>query len=554
LGESGPVGLITYMRTDSFTIAREAQQSCRQYIADQIGSEYVPDKPNFFKNRSSAQEAHEAIRPTDVSRAPDAMKAYLDDAQLRLYTLIWKRFVASQMAPADQKITNVDVNKAGTDGKNYIFRASATVTEFPGFTRIYQSAEADDGTVNQVPKILAKLQVGQACRRIELTPEQKFTEPPARFSEATLIRELESNGIGRPSTYAAIVNTIQTREYTEREKGRLVPTDLGFKVYDFLVAHLNELFLVGFTASMESQLDKVEEGQIQWTSMLEEFYQEMTEWLERVKQENSPPEEKVSRLSSLLDSIQEWAPPEKRGRRHFNDQKFYQSLKDNFAKNKILSGRQWDALLKLALKYRDQLPGLEKLAVAEGLKDRMDELTDEKRRLAEAAEKKEMISPEMAQKFDQIFRCFEGTDWEKPVKRGKRTYDDRQFMVSLWEQYKANGSLSEKQAAAVRKLVLRYKERIPRLSELLELLGISQEEINQAKSAAGGKSSAGEKEIKPLLELLAKVENWEEPVKRGRRTFDDRVFFESLQKQFEEKKQLSDRQLGALQKLVKKYS
>ncbi|MCK5844097.1 MAG: type I DNA topoisomerase, partial [Victivallales bacterium] len=266
-----PVGLITYMRTDSVAVAAEAQKSCRDFVQAEYGKEYVPENIRNYKSSSSAQGAHEAIRPTDATLTPKKAAKFLDHNQLRLYTLIWKRFVASQMAPAIMEKTTVDIENSGA-GEVCIFQATAIVTKFKGFTVLTppkeDKNEQNANGLSLTPElVLGNLKKGDGCLPVDLTNEQKFTEPPPRFSEATLIRELESNGIGRPSTYAAIVRTIQAREYCERETGKLKPTEIGFKVNDYLVNTLPTLFEIGFTAEMEKQLDEIEKGHLEWREM-----------------------------------------------------------------------------------------------------------------------------------------------------------------------------------------------------------------------------------------------------------------------------------------------
>ncbi len=280
LGQEGAVGLITYMRTDSARIAPEALAAVRQYIQEKFGADYLPEKPNFYKSRKTAQEAHEAIRPTSMTHEPGAVKAFLTKDQLALYELIWNRFVACQMNPALYDQTSVDI-QAG----KYGFRATGSVLVFPGFMALYiEAAEENGGAEDQEGK-LPDLTEGEILKLLGLTPEQHFTQPPPRYTEATLIKELEEKGIGRPSTYAAILDNIQEREYVAKEKGRLFPTELGCLVNDLLVAHFQDIFDVQFTAQMEDELDKVEEGEMKWTRALEDFYDPFQKDLEKARVE-----------------------------------------------------------------------------------------------------------------------------------------------------------------------------------------------------------------------------------------------------------------------------
>ncbi len=278
IGGGERVGLITYMRTDSVNVAESAQTEARKLILELYGEEYLPPKPPQYKTQAkSAQEAHEAIRPTSVRRDPATLKAYLKREELRLYTLIWQRFVASQMAPAILDQTSVDI-VAGREGgeKPYLFRATGSVIKFPGFLKVYEesreedekAADEEEGEGVQLPP----LQKGEALDLVRLLPKQHFTQPPPRYSDASLIRALEQYGIGRPSTYAPILTTLLQRRYVERVDKKLIPTELGFLVNDRLVEFFPEIVNVGFTAKMEEKLDAVATGEQAWVPMLHEFY------------------------------------------------------------------------------------------------------------------------------------------------------------------------------------------------------------------------------------------------------------------------------------------
>lgn len=262
LGAQGAVGLITYMRTDSVNVAQSAMKEVRRFIGDTFGKEYLPIEPNFYKSRKQAQEAHEAIRPTSILRAPDAIKEYLTNEQLRLYTLIYQRFIASQMRPAVYAVTSVEI-KAG----EYLFRAAGSKLLFKGFTAIYDLSEE-----KEEKNILPSLLKDEILELIKLTPSQHFTKPPPRFSEATLVKTLEEEGIGRPSTYAPIIQTLTFRDYVRRLKGYLHPTELGFKVSGLLVEYFTEVMDVKFTANMEKELDEIEEGNLEWVKVVNDFY------------------------------------------------------------------------------------------------------------------------------------------------------------------------------------------------------------------------------------------------------------------------------------------
>lgn len=274
LGPQGSTGLITYMRTDSVRVAAEAQDEARRYIAEKYGSAYLPPSPRQFKTRGLAQDAHEAIRPTSTFREPDSIAQYLTPEQLALYRLIWQRFVASQMQPAVLDVTTVNIHAAGpgTGDTPYLFRATGTVVKFDGFTRVYvEGRDTDTPTEDEQPP-LPRLTPQQQLDLVRLEPRQHFTEPPPRYTEATLVKALEERGIGRPSTYASILSTIRERHYVEQQGRSFVPTELGFKVTDQLVKHFPDIMDVGFTAEMETHLDLVEEGKMEWVGLLRQFY------------------------------------------------------------------------------------------------------------------------------------------------------------------------------------------------------------------------------------------------------------------------------------------
>lgn len=274
LGEGGTTGLITYMRTDSTNIAEVAQKEARDFIFKTYGKDYLPSTPPQYKTRAqSAQEAHEAIRPTSVLRQPDAIKSYLAPEQYKLYLLIWQRFVSSQMESAVYDTLSVEV---GADGQahQYLFRASGSTIKFAGFLVVYEETADEDAKTEEGEniRIPAGLEEGQKQKLIRLIPEQHFTQPPPRFTEATLVQVLEENGIGRPSTYAPILSTIQQRGYVIREAKRLSPTETGFLVNDLVVEHFPDIVDLGFTASMEENLDHVAEGQQAWQKVIGDFY------------------------------------------------------------------------------------------------------------------------------------------------------------------------------------------------------------------------------------------------------------------------------------------
>ena len=279
LGKEGAVGLITYMRTDSVNVAQGAIKEVRGFIQEKFGQDYLPESPNLYKSKKQAQEAHEAIRPTSVSRAPESVKESLTPEQFKLYTLIYNRFLASQMKPAIYNVTSIDIRagkprsslmdeKCSDEGRGkYLFRASGSKLIFKGFTVVYELQEEKEEK-NPLPS----LEKEELLELVKLLPSQHFTKPPPRFSEASLVKTLEEEGIGRPSTYAPTIQTIVYRDYVRRLKGYLHPTELGCKVNDLLVEYFAEVMDVKFTAGMEDELDEVEEGNLEWVKVINDFY------------------------------------------------------------------------------------------------------------------------------------------------------------------------------------------------------------------------------------------------------------------------------------------
>ncbi len=273
IGSEGAVGLITYMRTDSTRVADGALGEVRDFIGGHYGPNYLPEKAIHYRSKKDAQDAHEAIRPTSADRSPDKVAAYLDKDELALYRLIWQRFVASQMMPAIFDQTTIDISA----GEKYLFRATGSVLKFDGFLAVYEEGkdEKDDDDEERAAK-LPKVEKGEQLTLKSLTPNQHFTDPPPRYTEATLVKVLEEKGIGRPSTYASIMSVIQDREYVEKLEGKFRPTDLGTLVNDLLIESFTDLFAVEYTAQMEAQLDEVEEGKLKWTQALHGFYDKFT--------------------------------------------------------------------------------------------------------------------------------------------------------------------------------------------------------------------------------------------------------------------------------------
>jgi DNA topoisomerase-1 len=283
LGKEGSVGLITYMRTDSTHVAASAISEAREFIGDQYGSKFLPPKPRAFARKAKwAQEAHEAIRPTKIYRQPEQLKPFLNPAQLKLYELIWKGMAASQMSAALYDITNVEIkaSSAEKETQGYLLRASSSVVKFPGFMTVYSESRDEDERSESFVS-LPKLSMGEALTYLGTFPEQRFTQPPPRYTEATLIKALEQKGIGRPSTYAPILSTIQGRDYVSKTDGKFRPTELGMTVNRILTAHFPKIVDPGFTAKMEEQLDEIAEGKYGWIAALQEFYPPFQDTLDK---------------------------------------------------------------------------------------------------------------------------------------------------------------------------------------------------------------------------------------------------------------------------------
>ena len=278
LGTEGSVALISYMRTDSIRVSQEAIDEARKFIAERHGGKFCPDKPNVFKNKKGTQDAHEAVRPTSCYRTPDSVAQFLTKDQLALYTLIWKRFLASQMSPA-----LIDKTTADIAADKFVFRARGSIVVFPGFMALYKE-ERENGDTSDEDKMLPEINEDEQVEPVQIVPDQHFTMPPPRYSEASLVRALEEKGIGRPSTYATIVITIQTRKYVAKRKGRLCPSELGQMVNDLLVESFPKILDAGFTAELESELDQIEEGELDWQVLLREFYTDFEKVLTEAEQ------------------------------------------------------------------------------------------------------------------------------------------------------------------------------------------------------------------------------------------------------------------------------
>lgn len=533
----GPVGLITYMRTDSFNISQDAIHACRNFIGASYGQDYLPEKPNYFKSRGAAQEAHEAIRPTEVSRTPDSLSSRLSPEEYKLYSLVWQRFVASQMAPARIEQKTVEVETVGQgDVPDYLFRATASQVVFPGYMKVSgmqkkakekDAAEKEDGAEDD-PEVdsLPPLERGEILELIKWLEERKETQPPGRYSEASLIKALEENGVGRPSTYASIIGTLYDRRYVAKEKKAVQPTDLGIQVNSLLVTHLNELFDVQFTAGMEELLDEIEAGKVDWTIMLRDFYIRFQGWMAAAKGPSAEPA-RVDRVLSALEQVSTWGPESKRGRRTYSDKRFVDSIREQLAKGeKQISMRQLESVGRIALRYRDQVAGVEAVMADAGLGELLNEKPEQP------------PAPETLAKLELL----KAVECDPPTERRGRKFDDKAFIQSLQRRADQNRELSPAQLQVLNRMVIKYSEHIPGFDSLRPKLGLDQDAQVEDKESAG------------LLEQMQSVTEWKTAVAKSGKTFDDKTFFASLSRQYAQRKSLTPRQKSALKRMVRKYA
>jgi len=519
----GPTGLITYMRTDSVNLSQDAVAACREFIASAYGADYLPEKPNTYRSRGGAQEAHEAIRPTDVNLTPERLKGVLDEPSMKLYRLIWERFVACQMPPAriEQRTVEVEAipkaTTAGTNGsRQYLFTATASDVKFDGYRRVTGEKDRKEEESDQVDRLPAVLE-GEPLACLELLAEQKETQPPSRFSEASLVKALEASGVGRPSTYAQILTTLQQRSYCELKNRTLFPSELGMKTSALLTAELGQLFDVQFTADMELKLDSIEEGNVDWTKMLDGFYSQFTGWMDAAKE---PPAD-AGHVQALLDALRDvknWAPPVTRGKRTYSDETFVASIETQLGEGaKPISPRQMEVLAKMAARYREEAPQVREALRRCGAEQLLDE---------------PLPLPPRESSFRklEILRTMELDD------------SARKFVDSLAEQVGNGRRLSPAQLGALDRIVMRNSSQITGFEDKKADLGL-----------AGHAAPAEDFESAPLLELMTHVQTWSEPVKRGKREFNDKTFYESLAAQFGQRRALSDRQRAALKRMVRRY-
>ncbi len=501
-------GLITYMRTDSYAISPEGIASCRDFIST-LGENYLPEKPNFYSNKKGAQEAHEAIRPTDVFKKPEAIKTALTSDQYKLYQLIWKRFVASQMVDSINSVLTIKVD-AKNGNRSLLFGATSSKMKFDGFKKVYTYND------KETEQIEGDFKEGDSLKYIDSTLDHKETKPPKRYTEASLIKALEDNEIGRPSTYASILNTIKTRKYIEIEAKAIHLTDLGEKVNDWDVKYLEKLFNIGFTADMESQLDNIETGKLDWKDMLSNFYSSFDKWLEGA-QPPSADNSQVESIIALFNSVSEWEEPRKVGRRTYDDKKFVGSIEKQMTGGKAISEKQLNFLVSLAEKYKDQIPNFENVV----------------KNIEFPKEDKETKTVEVSAENIELIELLKDVKFDAPT----GTFDESSFFESLSSRVKSGKELTAKQVYALKKIVSKYSSQIANFDEVASKYGIAdQSKVNE--------------EAKDLLDKLVTVpaEDWKEA--KGKKDID---FFNSLKDQFEAKSSLSPKQVYSLKRLAIKY-
>lgn len=561
-------GLITYMRTDTTNVAPEARQAAAAWIEATFGARYA-DPHNYAAGRKGPAQnmggAHECIRPTDPAATPETVRASLSgndaEGQARLYKLVWERFVSSQMAPAVMDTTTVRVEAASpapaAPGAPVSAELSATSARvaFPGFLALrgadaVAAAENDDRKdADDAAASLPPLAAGEALERRAVRPERKETKPPARYSEAALVRALEQNGVGRPSTYASTIKTIKDRKYVTVDKRVLAPTPVGEKTCDYLVDKFPEMMNVGYTAAMEETLDDVQNPAtaVGWQSVLGGFYKKLVDWLGTAV--DWAPTDKVAGLLAAFRGVRTWRPPAKAGARTYDDRKFVQDLacdvmgvprpkaRDRKADAPFsfdppapadlpadkITRPQFEALGRTLLHYRDQIPGAEDALRAAGLGDLLEE---------PAARPQDPATARLVALLEQY-----GPD---PARAD--------FFRSLADQLRGGRALSAKQNYWIGRIFLDSRDRIPPA------------EFDEARAAAGLADKPAEKvdgeKARRVLAALSRVERWDDPApaRRGRKAFDDKDFFASVSSQYGARGILTPPQMRVLDRMLLRYA
>ena len=519
-------GFITYMRTDSVNISEQARAAAKEFIVSRYGEKFYPEKPNFFKSKADAQGAHEAIRPTDVALSPDDVK--LEATDLKLYALIWRRFMASQMSDAHTTLKTVTLEPVKGGLKHqYLFTVSATDIDFEGFLKVMKlsvkakkSGDDEEGEDTDEVDKLPPLTVGEELDVNKWLCDEKQTKGPSHYSEASLIKALEENGVGRPSTYAQTIETLRLRDYSTTEKKKLIPTERGILVCDYLTKNLDSLFNVGYTAEMEAELDQIEEKGEPMNEMLSRFYQKFTASLKACGDLVVPPDKsKFAICFDLLAQVKEWKKPVKDGKRVYDDKKFFESVKAQSDAGRALSDRQLASLVRLVSMYSSQIADAETKLKDAGL-------------IGNIMTRGDRADPELVKfAFDAMDRI--GGMLDNP------------FLKSLRDQYDHNHPLSSKQFSILAKAVGDSSTLLADGNDIREKL--------LPYVPGGFRQLATNPEIPKIFDALRKVKKWREPTQRGKTTFNDQEFVASLEAQYGRRHSLSDKQIMALKRMMKVY-
>ena len=521
-------GLVTYMRTDSVNVSEQAREAAKKFVVGSYGPQFYPEKPNFYSAKAkggvAAQEAHEAIRPTNVELTPDRASESLDAADLKVYDLVWRRFVASQMADAKTSVRTLSIEaQKPALAHSYLFTASATTVDFEGFLKVMKLSlkkkdkDGEDDEDTDEVAYLPEAEKGDPLEARRWICDEKQTKGPSHYSEASLIKALEENGVGRPSTYAQTIETLKAREYAKVEKRKLVPQERGVLVCDWLVKNMNDLFSVGYTAKMEAELDKVESAEEPMDRMLSDFY---AAFLKSLPPPPPPPNaSKIELVLSMLGEVREWKEPKKVGKREYNDEKFYRSCREQFEKGeRPLSARQLEFLVRMAILYDAQID------------DCVSRLRDAG--LAAGVSLSPKADPEL------VAECFALMDRIGGMERNP-------FIKSLRDQVEHGRALSQKQFVILARAIGENAGALPDVDEVRARLsqyvpeGFGNDRVDPA--------------VPKLLELFKAVKEWRPKAKRGKRVYDDKIFVTSLGEQYARRHSLSPRQIQALKRVAAVY-
>ncbi len=522
------MGLITYMRTDSFNISDDARQAAKDFIVNAFGANYYPEKPNFYNNPKSQVKdggAHEAIRPTDVRKTPQ--NCGLAGAELKLYEMIWRRFVASQMIEAQTTVrTAVLEPRKMAIAHTYSFSASTTDIDFDGFLRVLklptQKPTSDTGETEEEDDNVAALPpltVGEELKVIRWISDEKLTKGPSHYTEASLVKALEDNGVGRPSTYATTVETLKLRKYAVSEKRKLIPTpNRGILVSDWLTKKLDPLFNVGFTAQMEANLDRIEANEESMNEMLSEFYATFLKELETTA--TPPPEQRqIELVLALLGEVTTWKPPLTIKNRVYDDHAYVDKVRAYYDKHKTITAKHLDILVRLAMVYKEQIHDIDQRLADVGLSSAV----------PPSAPKADM---------DVVAYCFEVLDRIGGMMSNP-------FLKSLRDQFDQGRMLTMKQLAVLARTVGDNATHLPDVEEIRQKL------VKYVPE--GFKNNVVDPAVVEMLSLLDHVQTWRPVIQKGRKKYDDHDFIESLKEQYDRRHSLSARQMMALKRVIAAY-